>query len=298
MKTLRNSVITTILLAIVSLTSAFAQNDSNNIETTGKRALSAGIGFHDYSQPVQRQVGLGVGPFPEYEGSDKYGVSAMPLIDIRKSGSYFLKGASINVNDGVASAGLAIIHLSYSEESGRHVQLVMGPLIRVYWGRDEGDSDVLSGLADIDQGVGVGGFLEINAGAWLANFTVSPEDVGNDKDGLLVTFDVEYSAQVSGGLKMTAGLSASWADDDFIQGYFGVTDAQAVRAGLSRFDSAAGFKDVGIQLKSVYELSPRWSLEGQVGYWRLLSDAADSPIVKAEGSANQVRALIGISHQF
>jgi len=298
MKMRHNTVIAIFLLATGSFTPAFSQDDSNNNEVAGKRMLSAGIGFPDNSQPSQRKVGLGIGPFPEYEGSDEYAASTLPLIDIRKPAAYFLQGASINANDGLASAGLTIFHLSYSEESGRHVQLVMGLLIRAYRGRDETDSDVLNGLGDIEQGVGVGGFLEFNAGAWFANFTVSPEDVGRDHDGLLLAFVVEHSAQVSDGLRISTGLSTSWADDDYMQGYFGVTDAQATWTGLSRFDSNAGFKDVGIQLNVVNELSPRWSLEGEVGYWRLLNDAADSPIVKGEGSTNQVRGLIGLSYQF
>ncbi len=51
-------------------------------------------------------------------------------------------------------------------------------------------------------------------------------------------------------------------------------------------------------MKASYAVSPSWSLEGQIGYWRLLNNAADSPITKNSGSANQVRGLIGFSYQF
>lgn len=299
MKIFHSTVIATIITIISVSSPAFSQENTDNDEiTNNKRSLSVGIGFPDDSQPYQAEIGFGIGAFPEYEGSDDYAATGLPLIKIRKPGIFFVKGASINTNDGLASAGLTLLHFSYSEESNRRMQLVMGPLVRAYGGRDESDNDVLNGLSDIDRSVGVGGFIEFTTGAWLANLSVSPQDVGNDKDGTLATFDIAYTASLKEGLKLSTGLSTSWADDDYMQGYFGVTDAQAIQSGLSSFDGKSEFKDVGLQVKASYAVSPRWSLEGQVGYWRLLNDAADSPIVKDEGSADQIRGLIGLSYQF
>ena len=298
MNTIQGTVINTIILFSISVSApAFSQENADNKETN-RRSISVGVGIPSYSLPVQGQIGLGIGTYPEYEGSDHYAATALPLINIRKPGVYFLKGGSINTNDGLASAGLTLLHFSYSEESNRRMQLAIGPLLRAYNGRDESDSNVLNGLGDIDQNIGIGGFMEFSAGSWMANITVSPQDVGNDKDGLLATFDIAYSTPVSDSLKISTGLVTSWGDDDYMQGYFGVTDTQAARSGLSRFDSKAGFKDVGIQIKASYVITSRWVLEGQVGYWRLLNDAADSPIVKGEGSADQVRGLVGLSYKF
>jgi len=295
MKILHNTTIIAVITIISTSTPAFSQK---NGEDTNTRSLSIGIGFPKFPQPFQAKIGLGIGPFPEYEGSDDYAATALPLINIRKPGFYFIRGASINTNDGLASAGLTLLHFSYAKKSRRRMQIVIGPLIRTYGGRDESDSDVLSGLDDIDRSAGIGGFIEFSAGAWLANLSVSPQDVGNDNDGTLTTFDVEYIASIKDSLKLSTALSTSWADDDYMRGYFGVTDVQASQSGLSRFDSKSGFKDVGLQVKASYAVSPRWSLEGQVGYWYLLNDAADSPIVKDEGSADQVRGLVGLSYQF
>jgi len=290
MKTLHNTIFTTLIVVISVSAPAYSQANA--------KVLSAGIGFSDYSQPFQAKIGLGIGPVSEYEGSGKYGAIALPLVDIRKPGAYFLKGASINTNDGLASAGLTIFHFSYSKGSDHRLQFEIGPFVRAYGGRDETDSEVLSGLGDIDRSAGIGGFMEFSAGSWLAYVTMTPQDVGDDKEGNLATFDIEYTTSNKDGLKLSTGLSTSWADDDYMQGYFGVTNAQATQSRLSRFDSKAGLKDVGFQVKASYTLSPRWSLEGQAGYWRLLNDAADSPVVKDEGSVDQVRGLVGFSYQF
>lgn len=298
MKSFHNTTVATIIVIISASTPAFSEENIGNNEDTNAKSLIVGIGFPEYSKPFQAQVGLGIGSFPEHEGSDSYNATALPLINIRKPGSYFLKGASININDGLASAGLTLLHFSYSENSKRRMQIVMGPLVRAYSGRNKSDSDALNGLGDIDLSVGIGGFIELSTGAWLANFSVSPQNVGNDNDGILTTFNIEYSASIKDSLTLSTALSTSWADDDYMQGYFGVTDVQATQSGLSRFDSKSGFKDVGLQVKASYAVSPSWSLEGQIGYWRLLNNAADSPITKNSGSANQVRGLIGFSYQF
>lgn len=298
MKTLHTTVIIIITLAISVTTPAYSQENTNTNIATGKRSISMGIGFPDFSESFQGKIGLGVGSFPEYEGSDHHVATVMPLIDIRKPGAYFIKGTSINNNDGLASAGLTIFHISYWENSSARLKFILGPLLRGYSGRDESDSDELNGLGNIDQSAGVGYFMEFSAGSWLANVTVSPQDVGNDKEGNLTTFDIEYTTSNTNGLKLSTGLVSSWADDDYMQGYFGVTDAQSTQSGLSRFDSKAGLKDVGLQLKASYTLSPRWSLDGQIGYWRLQNDAANSPIVKDAGSVDQIRGLVGLSFQF
>ncbi|MEN1729710.1 MAG: MipA/OmpV family protein, partial [Pseudomonadota bacterium] len=59
-----------------------------------------------------------------------------------------------------------------------------------------------------------------------------------------------------------------------------------------------GFNSVEVTLFGNYALNDRWGLFGVVSYQRLLSDAADSPIVDDEGSANQFLAGIGIGYNF
>lgn len=298
MKLHKKFVFSTIFVASSCLTPGFCQESTDNQEVTGGNSLTAGVGFVSLREPTRGSIGAGIGLFPDYEGADNYSASALPLLDISKPGTFFIKGASVNINDGLASAGLTIFHISYSEGSTRRMQILLGPLVRAYGGRNENLSDSLKGLGDIDQSIGIGGFMEINVGPWLANVKASSQDVGNDNDGVLVTLDAEYRKSVSNRLAISTGLSTSWADDDYMHGYFGITEAQAASSGYTYFDSNAGFKDIGLQFKAHYALSPHWSFEGQLGYWRLINDAADSPIVKDEGSADQVRGLAGITFQF
>lgn len=283
-------------------TAAFAESGADNKRSTGSRALSVGIGFSDDPQPLQSKAGLGLGFLPKYEGSDKHAASSLLLLEITKRGAFFVRGASINPDNGILSAGISLLHLSYTVDSVRRLQVVMGPIIRAYGGRDESENDSLTGMGDMDRSAGSGGFIELNAESWRMNIGVSSQDISNDSsidtEGVLATLDIEHSALVTDSLRLSSGISTSWADDDYMQGYFGLNSAQAALTGLSEFVAKAGLKDVGLQLKASYRLSPQWVLEGQIGYWRLLNEAADSPIVKDEGSENQVRGLIGFSYQF
>ena len=56
-------------------------------------------------------------------------------------------------------------------------------------------------------------------------------------------FDIAMVSFIaSDKLTISPGLSICWADDDYMQGFFGVTNTQASRSGLRRFENEAGFK--------------------------------------------------------
>jgi len=278
------------------MSSAFSQDASG--DNPGGKTLSAGIGFPTSAEPLRGQVGVGISALPDYEGSNDNSAAAFPLIDIEQPGTFFVKGASINTNDGLTSAGITLLHITYSDEPNNTTQLLIGPFIRANSGRDKDDNEILNGLGDIDASAGVGAFMMLSSGSLRFNLAAAPQDAGDNNDGLLVTFDAAYTSSVSNQLTLSSGLSTSWADDDYMQGYFGVTNTQAASTGLAQFDGKAGFKDIGINFRATYTLSKHWVIDGQMGYWRLLNDAADSPIVDKEGSANQVRGLVGLSYQF
>lgn len=296
MKLLLNIGMAAAILSTISMSPAFSQEASG--ERPGGRSLSVGIGFPNIAEPLRGRVGVGISALPDYEGSDDYSAAAFPLIDIEKPGTFFVKGASINTNDGLASAGITVFHITYSGESNHNTQLLFGPLIRVYRGRDEDDNEILNDMGNIDASAGVGGFMTLSSGPLWFNLAAATQDAGDNNDGLLVTLDAAYTSSVSNQLALSSGLSTSWADDDYMQGYFGVTNTQAANTGLTQFNGKAGFKDIGVNFRATYTLSKQWIIDGQVGYWRLLNDAADSPIVDKEGSANQVRGLVGLSYQF
>lgn len=290
------AIIAAIFLASLPINAALAQESAGDGNGGKDKKINLGIGNPD-ANDFHGRFGVGAGIAPDYEGSDESGLTVLPLADVTAPGGLFLKGASVNPNDGLASAGLPLLNLDYSEGSRRRLRLSVGPLVRYRGGRDEDDSDTLAGLGDIDPSIEVGGFMEVQAGIWSAEATAA-QDVSNGHDGFLITFGTKAMLPASDNLTISAGLSTSWADGDYTQNFFGVTGGQAVRRGHARFDGNEGFKDLGIQIGASYAVSESWSLDGQLGYQRLLNDAADSPLVDKAGSPDQVRALVGIAYRF
>ena len=78
--------------------------------------------------------------------------------------------------------------------------------------------------------------------------------------------------------------------------YFGIDAADARRSGLDQHDADAGFKDIAIGGAVLHDLTERLQVGLLARYARLVGDAADSPIVDDEGSANQFFAglLVGV----
>jgi len=285
--------IAAILICTLSASAALAKDGTGK---NGDGARHVSMGFPVSSKEIKASIGLAVRTLPDYEGSDDAEASISPHVDFRYGGS-FLRSGDINPNDGFLRAGLAVFEFSSTPATGNEMRISLGPLVRYRRGREEDDNDVLNGLGEIDKSIEIGGFLETRIGPWMADISVA-KDVNNGHKGVIAAFGAKYTARASDRLTIVTGLSTSWVNDDYMQSYFGVTDAQAAQSRLARFDAGGGFKDVGVQVEASYRLSAGWSLEGQAGYWRLLSDAADSPLVDENGSANQFRALLGFAYLF
>ncbi|WP_159716148.1 MipA/OmpV family protein, partial [Geminicoccus flavidas] len=147
--------------------------------------------------------------------------------------------------------------------------------------RDEDDSDHLEGLGDVDWGLDLTAraSYEVGPGALYASVT---RTLGGS-DGLTGEFGAVLSrTSLTDTITMTVGTSATWADSNYMDSYFGVTPSQAARSGLAVYDAEAGFKRIDVDLGVTWRFAENWTLTGQAGLGYLLGDAADSPIVKEE----------------
>jgi outer membrane scaffolding protein for murein synthesis (MipA/OmpV family) len=117
-------------------------------------------------------------------------------------------------------------------------------------------------------------------------------------EGWIMTPSVSVSRALSGRLQISTELSANVVSDQYAQTYFGVTPAGAAVTGLDPFDAEGGLKDVGLSFGWAYAVTDTWSVTGVSSYRRLLSDAADSPLVDRIGDANQFTMGIGIGRSF
>lgn len=213
-------------------------------------------------------VGGGGAYAPDYEGSDDYEFQPFPFASIVYDDFIFIEGTSLGVN-----------LLNYEG-------LKAGPVVRYGGGRDEDDNDALDGLGDIGDSIEVGGFASYQVGIWSAAMTVT-QDVAGGHEGMVAEMSTGVAVPLSDNLSTSIEASASWADSNYMDAFFGVSGSQAAKTGYDRHEAEAGFKDVGIALGLNYMVTEAIGVSGRVQYTKLLGDAADSPIVKDEGSDDQ-----------
>lgn len=233
---------------------------------------------------------VGGGPLvmPNYEGSKHYMVTGLPMLEASWRDAISLSAAE----------GLKIRIKPFSDESF----FVSGGI--GYWlGRKEGvdkdNGDTLRGLGNLSGGaVGkLGAGYQFNA---LSLGLDAARDIHNDRDGTTVTPYVSYKVYQGRNFSLSGKVSTTWADDNYMQNIFGVTPEQA-RNSLKHyapFTAESGLKDVKFGLTANYRITQSVSLFAMADVAHLLGDAADSPIVKTQGSKEQFSGSVGLKYCF
>jgi outer membrane scaffolding protein for murein synthesis (MipA/OmpV family) len=93
-------------------------------------------------------------------------------------------------------------------------------------------------------------------------------------------------------LTVTPTLFLTYADDDYMDTYFGVNSGNRGSSTLPDYSADSGIKDVGINLVAHYTPWQKWGIMGLASFKTLLNDAEDSPLVDDEGDDKQF--MIGI----
>lgn len=233
------------------------------------------------SGPLDLQAGGFVFVKPKYEGSKEYDVIGFPYV------------APVGVGEGgwIKFKGTDDVRFSLLNYYGFEA----GPVAGYRFGRDQGDADILRGLGDVDGGLVLGGYVAYRAGP-VALFASYNHQVTDDDTGGLLRFGVEGKTEVvPQRLWVTATVGATYADEDYMSAYFGVTPLQSLNSGLAEFDASAGIKDIYLQLVGDINLTDRWGLKLIGRYSRLLGDAADSPVVESE---DQFYGGLGVTYRF
>jgi MipA family protein len=131
-----------------------------------------------------------------------------------------------------------------------------------------------------------------------AGFVLSADlrqDVGDGHGGMVGDVGLMYSIPLSSSLIGSFGPKVTWADDKYMQSYFGVSSAQATRSGLPQHDASAGVKSYGVTSSLSYAVSDNWGVTGTIGYAHLADGLANSPVVQ---DRQQIMSAIFIAYQF
>lgn len=234
------------------------------------------------------KIGAGAMVGPTYEGSKHYQVGPLPVAEVS-----WRKAVSLSPMGGLMATVRPLDDKDFSVSGG------IG-----YWGgrkesADKEHDDALRGLGNLSSNaVGKLGvayqYKAISAGLNLAR------DIGGDRDGTTITLKGGYKIYQGRDFKVSTELSTAWADDNYMGSLFGITPEQARNSvkHYSRYDAQSGMKDVRIGVNAGYDITSSVNLFALAEVGRLLGDAADSPIVKDQGSENQFKTGLGLAYRF
>lgn len=231
-------------------------------------------------------VVLGAGAIyaPDFEGSKDNEVLPFPYISVGYKDIAYLRGPEIGVN---------IIRIKPSENT----KISVGPIARYRRDRTEKRNDALIGLGKVDASIEIGGAARFDVGpAWLEMSLA--KDVAGGHDGLVGTATGGADFDLSDDLSLSLSATTTWADDKYMQTYFGVTPAQAARSRLPVYTAGQGIKDVGANIGLNYRLTDHWMIAATGGYTRLLGDAKDAPLVRFRGSPDQWQGGVFVAYRF
>ena len=236
-------------------------------------------------------VGAGIAMSPDYEGADDYEAAAAFF------GSYTWESGRYVALTGTTGAGKAgRIKANLVPESMSDMWQA-GPVLQFRNERDDIENDRVDSMRKVDSAVEAGAFLGLQSGPWAGSLTYAT-DVSDEHDGSLIALEGSYTVAMNESLHLTFGANLTYADDDYMDTYFGVNATDAAASGLPIYSADSGVKDVGLSLTARYRLDESWGLLGSLSYDRLLNDAEDSPLVDDEGDKNQFGAALTVTYSF
>jgi MipA family protein len=232
---------------------------------------------------VRVTLGGGVGIVPKYPGAEDYRLRAVPIIGV-SYGRFFAGGDAGTDGPGVG--------VNLLRDPNWRLGLALAPGFDR--ARRESDHPSLQGLGDIDRAtraVLFGGYTW----RWLSAQLRLASDISGKDQGTLAFFDLTARYPASERLTLSAGPGVTWASDDYMTTFFGVTPAQAAASTLPAYDARAGLHAVRFAIGASYRIDARWNVFARLGTARLIGDAEESPITR---DRNQNLAAVFASYRF
>lgn len=236
----------------------------------------------DAPPPVLMRVQIGTGPQwqPWYPGDDRRRLSPWFSLSRTRADKPFDFGAA---DDGT---NLTLFHTGRTELA----------IAARFEGRRR-FGDLVPGLP------GVGRTLEtgVSVETWIGDNVRWRGDVRkglNGHRGWISQLGLDYVRRDADHWVLALGPRVLLADARYQRAWFGVSDEAAVATGRPAYRPGGGVKSVAATGSAFYALTPRWAVEAQLGYERLVGDAARSPIMRADSSRNQMTVAVGLDYTF
>jgi MipA family protein len=253
--------------------------------TPMQSALAQTDDFQEHADRLSGTIGAGGAWAPRYPGADRYRLRGIPVIGV-SYGRFFAGGDS---GGGGAGGGLGVnVYRDASWTFGLALALGVGEA------RRESDHPSLEGTGDIDRAtrlVASGGYTW----RWLRAQLRIATDVSGKDQGTLAFFDVTARYRATEKLGFSAGPGVTWANDDYMMTFFGVTPEQSANSTLPAYQARGGVHMVRFGVNAGYRIDKQWSVGARLGTGSLIGDADGSPITR---DRDQHLAAVFASYRF
>lgn len=231
-------------------------------------------------EPVRIRVMAGPQAYPAYPGADDLRIGALVGLDRARGDEPFPFEAADD------SFGFHLV---------RSDGFSVGPVVSWQWSRTA--EDVGTELPKVGFSLEAGGFAQYELGDRFRLRAELRKGLSGHK-GWTGTAGADAIFRDGDKWLFAVGPRVTWADNRYNDAYFSVAPADAAASGLPAYDAGGGIQAVGATATFLTQLSPRWGLYAYAKYDRLTGDAADSPIVRAYGSRDQVSGGLALSYTF
>jgi outer membrane protein len=174
-----------------------------------------------------------------------------------------------------------------------HPNWQLGPVGLWRFGREDVENPVVDRVHQIDDSISLGLFgayvwrdpQEIRRMAGVGGWALG--DVSDVYNGWTAGLNAFATQPVAKMVSLAGGAAFTYGSGNYMDEYFGVTPADSLASGLPVYVPGSGVRDVRGWAVAILHLSKQWHIGAGAMYSRLVSNAADSPIVSQEGSTSQ-----------
>ena len=192
------------------------------------------------AQAGQYSIGGGIGVKPDYEGSSDYELVPVPTGAAIFENGMFVKLLGLNLRANLVPSNF----------------WRLGPMYNYRAERDNVDNNRVDRMEDVSDANELGIWGGINWQGWFLLLDVLA-DTGNAHEGWTAKLAGGYNWAISEELVFTMGASTTYADDDYMQTYFGVNGRDSARSGLDTYDADESIKDVALDLGANWGFAQR-----------------------------------------
>ena len=219
---------------------------------------------------------------PAFLGSKDFMASGLPILDVRRAGD---KEWLTLPNDAFSIA-------LYQTKNFR-----IGGAGDFLNDRQRGNnSTALQGIHNINYTVELGAFAEYYPVPFLRTRAELLQGV-TGADGFAANLMADFIYQPLPQWLFTAGPRMQIVNDQYASAFYSINSRDAA-SGLSSYRASGGIDYVGVDASARYDLTARFSIRAFAEWDRLVADAANSPLIKQRGTADQVQVGLGAAYKF